>query len=361
MREFSTAPGNHGFPIRTGSFEPTTEEIATYGTTLLENPRLLPKPDDVPDDYIAYNPSPIWTVRDNNGVSRDIMYVRVEPNRSNSQVSHLGKSVVRPYIVDLGNPAKQLIPYDRAQEYVGEDASLTRINRRLPLSGILEKVWLLSYVDPKPKFDKPNEVAEIRTRFWAGTDLAKLEHVADGPEWMKDIRPTKADGPLGTELGVYGRPQTEPDSGNITYATLPNIEALAPETIADMPYIDKDLLPVGSGVWGGVNDVWRIAPGKFILAGHRAWRTGVDGHGRHYESVLYGHNTFAKRIVELGIIATADMFSGGIVKDDTSVNLSDVVFTGGGYNGRPDFMTFGVSDGNIGVGAVRYIRRPLSA
>lgn len=335
-----------------GLFEPSDEELGIYGSYSLLNPSLLTKPSDVRADYLAYNPSSIWTVTERNGAAHDIMYVRVEPNRSDPTTSHLGKSVVRPYIVDPRNPSRPLRPYYGASEMTGEDAALTRIYRKLPVSGALEAVWLLSYVDPKPKPDVPNEVATYCTRFWIGSDLAKLEHIADGPEWMKDIRVAPADGPLGTELEVYGRPQTQPNSGNLSHITISDIEALTTANIAGAPYIDENLLPIGSGVWGGVNDIVKVSSGMYVLAAHRAWRVGPDGHGRHYESVLYGHNTASERIVELGVLATADKFAGGTTKDDTAVDLSDVVFTGGGYNGGLDFMTFGVRDGNIAIASL---------
>ena len=341
---------------REQQFAPTPAELAMYGSYTLERPLIIQKPRDVPEDYIAYNPSSIWTVREPNGSTRDILYARVEPSRSDSHSSHLGHARVRPYIINPLSPLSPLVPYDVAQEFTGEDAALTRITRKLPLSGKQEEIWLLSYVDARPKVDIPNEVGTLCTRFWAGTNLAKLEHVADGPEWMKDIRVKSLNGVDGTRLAVYGRPQTQPQSGNITYGLLPDIESLNADSIANLTYIDEKLLPVGSGVWGGVNDVFSVAPYKHILAAHRAHRS-KESNSLHYEAVLYGHNIATNHIVELGVIAIAPMFAGGVVKDDTTVNLSDVVFTGGGYNGRLEYMTFGVSDGNIGIAALRTIRR----
>src|SRR4051794_34130947 len=121
-------------------FQPSVAELALYGTYELENPQLFPVPDDVPEGWIAYNPSGIWT---NPADGVKFMYVRVEPNRSDASSSHLGKSVIRPYeIVDLDDPSKGLIPYGdgRAHEYVGEDPALTRVFRRLP-DDTLEEVW----------------------------------------------------------------------------------------------------------------------------------------------------------------------------------------------------------------------------
>jgi hypothetical protein len=312
---------------------------------------MISKPADVPDDYIAYNPSAIYTVEDSGG-ARDVMYVRVEPNRSNAISSHLGRSVVRPYIVDPRHPRVPLTPFYGADEFAGEDAALTRVNRKLP-SGKLEKIWLLSYIDPKPDPSHPNRVMSLYTRFMAGPNLNNLEHIADGPEGMKDICLVQADGPLGTELELYGRPQPLPDSGNITHVTIARIEDLTAETIAAAPFIDENLLPIGKGVWGGTKFAVKISAGKYILAAHRAWRTGSGGRGRHYEAVLFGHDVRANRIVELGVIATSDMFPMSEAKQESGVNLNDVVFTGGGYNDTLDFMTFGVRDSGIGIGGLR--------
>ena len=322
-----------------------------FGSFALQKPSLLPKPDDVPVDHVAYNPSAIWSVLGKDGIKRDIMYVRVEPDRSDPESSHLGKSVVRPYIIDVKNPSAPLSRYDEAREYFGEDAALTRINRLVP-SGKLEEVWLLSFVDARPKLDKANEVLTLCTRFYIGSDLGKLEHISDGPEWMKDIRVSKSDGPLGTEIDVYGRPQPETNSGNITHVTLASINELTQKAISEAQFINQNLLPIGSGIWGGVNDVIRVRPYQNILAAHRAWRTGDNGHGRHYESVFYSHNTQDNTIVDLGVVATAAMFPEGVIKQDSSVDLGDVVFTGGGYNGTLDYMSFGVRDGSLGISRV---------
>ena len=43
------------------------------------------------------------------------------------------------------------------------------------------------------------------------------------------------------------------------------------------------------------------------------------------------------------------MFPTGLVKADESVDLHDVVFSGGGYNGTLQYVSFGVRDGSIGI------------
>lgn len=317
----------------------------------LTKPALLPKPLDIPEDYIAYNPSAIWTTTDKSGRSNDIVYLRIEPNHSCAETSHLGKSRVRPYVIDVANLDKPLQPYYEAEEKMGEDAALTRINRKLG-SGAIEQIWLLSCVNAQPFADKPDHVKTLHTEFYIGKNLDKLEHVADGPEWMKDIRISQ-DINSTTKLHIYGRPQPQPDSGNITYTTIDDIEKLNKQVISSADFLDENLLPIGSGIWGGVNDIIPIDHDKNILVAHRAWRTGESGKGRHYEAVLYEHSIQKRTVKDLGVLAIANMFPTGTIKADEAVDLSDVVFTGGGYNKTLQYVTFGVRDGSIGISNVK--------
>lgn len=315
----------------------------------LSNPSLLEKPADIPADYIAYNPSAIWTTEDKTGRPHDIMYVRIEPDRADKNVSHLGKSFARPYIVDVHNFDKPLEPYYDADEIRGEDPALTRINRRLA-NGAFEKIWLLSCVNAQPKPSKPNELESLHTRFYAGPRLDKLEYVADGPEGMKDIRIAQG-APESTELHIFGRPRLSEANGNITHTIVDGIENLNAKAILDAPYVDERMFPTIDGVWGGVNDAVQVGPDRYVLACHRAWRTGE--HSVHYEPVLFGYDVRKKGVVDLGILATSGDFPKGKVKDNQDKDLHDVVFTGGGYNGELDYMTFGVGDGSLGIGKVQ--------
>lgn len=321
------------------SESPTT----SYDAYDLSNTNLLPAPTDLPAGYIAYNPSGIWAVE-----GRHIMYVRQEPDRSDATSSHLGKSRVVPYRINLSELSQPLRPYDDAEEKMGEDPALTRITRRLS-NGAIQSAWLLSCVDARPFTDRPDHVESLVTRFYVGTALDRLEHIADGPAWMKDIRVVQE--PSG-KIHIYGRPQPEAFSGNITHTTIPDIASLDADVIANAPFIDESLLPIGSGVWGGVNEAFLVGVSKVILSAHRARRTGADGNGRHYEAVLYGHNFRTRTIVELGVLATANRFPAGAVKADEAVDLHDVVFPGGGLNGTLRMMTFGVRDASIGIGRV---------
>lgn len=310
---------------------------------------LLAKPTDISDDYIAYNPSAVWTTEDKAGEPRDIMYVRVEPDTANSKESHLGKSLAIPYIVDVGDFSKPLEPYYDAQEVRGEDPALTRINRRLA-NGAIENIWLLSVVDAQPYPFKPNELRDLHTRFYAGTSLDALEHVADGPEGMKDIRVVRGN-PESTELHVFGRPRLSEANGNITHTIVDSLEKLNAKAILDAPYVDERMFPSINGVWGGVNDAVQVSPDRYILACHRAWRTGE--HSVHYEPVLFGYDVRKKGVIDLGTLATSVDFPKGKVKNNEDVDLGDVVFTGGGYNGGLDYMTFGVGDGSLGIGKLK--------
>ena len=317
---------------------------------------IIDRPSDVPADHIAYNPSGIWTIPDGQpGAGKDVVYLRVEPNRSNRTTSHLGKSAARPYTITLGAGQPYLEPFEGAMTIPGEDPSLTRVNHRTA-RGAIEKVWLLSVVDAQPHADRPDEVKSLRTRIFAGVTLDALEQIAEGPEGMKDIRKFQAGDPrYSTELHVYGRPQPQPFSGQVTHTLVGDIRMLNEQVIERAEVIDEGLYPVGSGTWGGVNDGYQATPYSNVLAMHDARRTGPNGNGRHYESVARIHNFLDGTIHEVGVIATSQDFRRGaepeqiVVKADDSVDLSDVVFTGGGYNGGFRYMTAGVCDGNFGL------------
>ena len=327
-------------------------QIPTRTQTDGYNYSLVPRPEGLDDSLIIYNPSAIWTVEDASG-QRNIIYARVEPDRADSTTSHLGKSWAIPYIINVERP-EPLVPYGDAMAVRGEDPALTRILRTLP-SGAIESAWLLSCVDARPFKDRPNMVETLVTKFYAGRRLDELELVAEGPPWMKDIRVSQL--PDG-RLGVYGRPQpTGNYSGNISYTEVPNLSHLTPEAIANASIIDETLFPVGSGLWGGVNDVIRADTSDAsiaLLLAHRARRTGENGNGRNYEAVIYKHNVTKRTVVELGILATADQFPAGAVKADETVDTSGVAFPGGGYNGTLSHMTIGVSDANVGLRSRSY-------
>jgi hypothetical protein len=318
--------------------------------------QIINRPIDVPDDHIAYNPSGIWTIPEGQpGAGKDVVYLRVEPNRSDSATSHLGKTAARPYTIDLDAGRPCLEPFAGAMTIPGEDPSLTRINRRTT-RGNIEKIWLLSVVDAQPHQDRPDVVKSLRTRIFAGVTLDALEQVAEGPEGMKDIRIFQASDPrYSTQLHVYGRPQPRSYSGLVTYAPVSGIERLNEQVIDQAEVIDEELYPVGSNTWGGVNDGFQLTPYSNILAMHDAHLTGINGNGRHYEAVARVHNFIDGTIHDIGVIATSRDFRSSaepeqiVVKDDDAVDLSDVVFTGGGYNGSFRYMTAGVCDGNFGL------------
>lgn len=313
-----------------------------YGIIVPELTGLFEEAGDLPTGYIGYNPSAIWTVRDAHGNSYDIMYERVETDHADATVSHLGKTVCRPRIVDL--KAGKLTPYYDAQEIKGEDACFMPAKRRLS-NGKVQDVWYVSSVIAEAMPDRPNEVGGYHTAIRMGESLDRLELVAKGPEWMKDIRVVSAAGPLGTELDVYGRPQPRPGTGNISYVRVNDPSELNEDVIANAEIIDEALLPFGSGVWGGVNTAIQLDPSTNLLVAHRAWYTGDHNHGRHYEGVLYKHDLDARTVEEIGVFAMSGYFPSSQAKEDESVDLHDVVFPGGGYNGSLEYMSYGLRDG----------------
>lgn len=315
--------------------------VQKYERFRLSNPTLLRKPSDIPDNYIAYNPSGIHTVESSLGEFQDIMYLRVEPKEQ-----HLGKAYIIPYEVNLADQSEPLRRYEKAPIICGEDPALTRIKRKLG-NGAIENIWLLSCVDVQPFADNPDCVKSLRTKFFAGKNLDNLEQIAVGPEWMKDIRIAPI---LGSETGIhiYGRPQPMEYSGNISYTTASGIDRLNENIIRNAPFIDDNLFRIGSEEWGGANDVAAIDRYTNLVLAHRAKRIGADLSGRHYEIVLLEHDLARKRIKNLGVLATADSF--GKKRTAKADHLNDVAFPGGFHNSRAGgILTSGVGDGEIAV------------
>jgi hypothetical protein len=73
--------------------------------------------------------------------------------------------------------------------------------------------------------------------------------------------------------------------------------------------------------------------------------------------VFYAHNPHTGEIYDLGVIAAANMFASGPVKDNESTDLRDVAFSGGGHNGKLDCMSLGLRDASIGFSHLRRVQK----
>jgi len=307
----------------------------------LDKTNILPPPKDIKPEEIAYNPSAIQHV---NIYDKEIpiVYLRVEPNRSDELSSHLGKTVSRPYYLE---PSGNLIPVETLSktdssdpgldEYdiPGEDPAFQKI-RATQDDGSVQERWMLSVVSVTPSTDRPDVVDKLQTVFYLGDELNNLREVARGPIGMKDIRLCSAHpyDPTSTELFAYGRPQGPGNLGNITFVKLDSWEDLRlPDVQRQLceSIIDPNLYDQGS--WGGVNDAIMISESHCLLLTHQAWRVGDNS--RRYEPVLLIHNTDSNKLFKIGTVAPPEAFLDDPLapepKEDANTDLSGVVFTGG--------------------------------
>lgn len=343
------------------NFMPNAYDLATFGWLALEGTAIIDVPHDIPSTHIATNPSAIMTVYDSRSErAHDVLYERVEPNLAGKDSSHLGKTVSRPYRLVASSDGFKAFPFNDAMEIPGEDPRLTRIN--VPLRSGIRPFWLVSSVLAIPKADQPNVVESFHEVFYMGETLKQLEQVGRGPDGMKDANLAQRDrDPETTALGAYGRPQEKDFTGNITYAELPKMKDPY-DALNNADYIDEDLLPDDSGIWGGVNDVVPISPGKNILIAHFGWRVGENG--RHYEKRFLGHHTDIRcghkkerRIVNLSRPVTSQSFAKTTAKEYEGIDLNDVIFSGGAFNGSLTYTTAGLRDSGATVSRmVRFCR-----
>ena len=320
---------------------------------VLSDPTLLPRPKDIAEGMIAYNPSRPIEYTDEKGRNYNIMYARHEP-----EINHLGNSYIKPYLYNIDDINQPLEQFDGGIEVRGEDPAVTRIQHRLA-SGAFTNLWILSCVHINTNPKQPDKVDSIHTEFYAGEYLSKMDKIAEGPKNMKDIRLVqRCDS---TEIDVYGRPQTQAYSGNVTHTAIPRIENLRPEIIAAAPYIDDNLYKIGSGEWGGINDGISLGDGRVLLLAHRAMCVGGENClDRRYIGELLIHDVNKKVIKKIGDLALADDFKRDrFIKENAGGGLRDVVFPGGFRvsNGQLTQMSCGVSDGSIGIYNIKLVRR----
>ena len=320
---------------------------------VLSDPTLLPRPKDIAEGMIAYNPSRPIEYTDEKGRDYNIMYARHEP-----ETNHLGNSFIKPYLYDINDINQPLEQYNGGIEIRGEDPAITRIQHRLA-NGAFTNLWVLScvHIDMNPELT--GKVNSIHTEFYAGEYLSKMDKIAEGPKNMKDIRLVQRRD--SSEIDIYGRPQTQSFSGNVTHTVVSGITELYPDKIAAAAYIDDNLYKIGSGEWGGINDGISLGDGRVLLLAHRAMCVGGEnGLDRKYTGELLMHDLNKQTIHKLGDLALADDFSRDrFIKENLGGGLRDVVFPGGFRisNGRLTQMSCGVSDGSIGIYNIQLVRR----
>jgi len=327
---------------------------------------VMPPPVGLPDGYVAYNPSGL-VVED----GRAVVLLRVEPNVTD----HLGRTRSVAYLVDLDDPAAPPVRHPSRARLPGEDPAIQRV--RTPEG----ERWWVSTVVARPD-DRYATGVNFATWYWVVERLADLRvdlpPTAMAAYRMKDVRVGHV-APDSPAVVAFGRPQPDSNRGTITVVDLDSVYAMDAPTMAGARIVEPELHPFWPSQSGAVltkgaaNHPVYLDDRLTLVLGHRAWRTGPDLRGRHYEAVLYGYHRQRETLTLLGTLATRSDFAAAEVKHDY-LDLSDVVFSGGftqDEQGRlrpvavtdeheTHAVTCGLSDAAWGIGLVRCARGYLS-
>jgi len=251
---------------------------------------------DIPEGYIAYNPS----VPFKNG-DEWMMLVRVE------RVEDEAESEVWAFHCD---------PDTKMQRYGGEapseDDEIWRKIGQDPSVAIIGDELIVGAIEVRPDENNPTMLV-YRQAFWRGASLDSLEPFVAGPDGMKDIRVVDmGDG----QVGVYTRPQEDilegAGPGKIGFRMLNSIDQLAQiDLVADVPIVDGLF---ADGEWGGVNHVEHLGDGINRVWGHVARWVDVEpgvvegDRIREYYGVVFIHDTNTGDISDMQIVAGYDDF-----------------------------------------------------
>ena len=173
------------------------------------------------------------------------------------------------------------------------------------------------------------------TTFYRGAGVESLQHFADAPAKMKDVRFTK----YGDKILVCTRPQGgEAGAGKIGLILLNELAEITPENLLKAKLFDNLF---ADGEWGGANELFVLENGWVGVLGHIARMS--EGDVRHYYAMTFAFNPQTMEHTPVKIIAERADFKAGISK---RTDLIDVLFSGGivcGADGKATLYT-GTSD-----------------
>lgn len=315
-------------------------EKETYNTHV--EATLFEVPHDIGEGHIGYNPSNIIeTEIEIEGVPTklEVMWFRVEQDKSDENSSHIGNTISRPYVVGdeaTLTPLTEVTDREpRLYDRRGEDPSFTKI---VDIDGQEKNLVGIVQVDADPV--EKNKVTSLRTVFYMGTSLDNLMEIGRGPEWMKDIRVVQD--PATRELHFIGRPDNV-DLENpavahraLTIASSGDIRNLNDAVIQEnlrSNFIDRSLYAAHE--WGGANDGFMYDSRHLVLLSHRAENRGENGERKlHYRAELNIYDIESKQITSIPLVMPEQVYAsveaGSVTaKEDSNTDLKNVVFPGG--------------------------------
>ncbi len=172
------------------------------------------------------------------------------------------------------------------------------------------------------------------TVFYYGTDLQRLERLAQGPDGMKDVRLVElADG----RIGIFTRPQGEKGGrGKIGFTIVHDFAEVTAGVMDDAPLLNL----FGEEEWGGVNEAHPLSDGRVGVLGHIACFEPQEV--RHYYPMAFVYDPRTGVYTPPRILAERSEFLPGPSKRP---DLEDVLFSGGLVRGEGSAVLYvGVSD-----------------
>ncbi|HCI05667.1 TPA: hypothetical protein DEX28_02885 [Patescibacteria group bacterium] len=205
------------------------------------------------------------------------------------------------WMIDDSLPAFQL-----------QDPALTTIRGKTLLSGV--------YVEKIPD-------GSLRTDFYFGPDISRLEKIASGPWGMKDIRIIEMD----DYIGVFTRPRGgEYRKGKIGFLKIKGLDEL--KDFSEKQWYETTMIDglFDKNHWGGVSQAIKLPKdGRIGIIGHIAHQT-TDDNGvpqQHYYAMSFIFNPETMKHSKMKMIAKRNDFPPSLSK--RSPELDDVVFPGG--------------------------------
>lgn len=162
------------------------------------------------------------------------------------------------------------------------------------------------------------QIVSWNTAFYRGQDVASLQHFANAPAKMKDVRFTK----YGQKILVCTRPQGGvAGPGKIGLILLDDFVEITPDNLLKAKLFD-DLF--ADNEWGGANELFVLDNGWVGVLGHIACMS--EGDVRHYYAMTFAFHPKTMEHTPVKIIAERADFKAGISKRP---DLVDVLFSGG--------------------------------
>ena len=187
-----------------------------------------------------------------------------------------------------------------------------------------------------------------KTAFYKMHSLHDFEFLVFGPNHMKDIRLLQL---LDQRIAVFSRPQgasVQKRLGGIArigFTVIEQLSDLNASIIENAPYLEglfKD------DEWGGANQLYNLKNGLIGVAGHKSYRSFVQGQQQlHYYGITFALDPNSRKLTQTKVIISADCFP---EVEPKRPDIKDVTFMAGliRRSDKTAEIYTGVADAHVG-------------